>query len=258
MEFVSNPLFLPIQYNHFLQGMIYEHISDRALRRFLHEHGFSLEKRHFKLFTFSRLEGPFNLHPAEGVIEILSPFRLVLSSIVDEIVRDFCETITKKDSFNLVGQTVYVKGIEVVPTPEFNANQPVRIRMLSPVVMYSTTFRPTPEGPKRYTLYHSPWDEGYSELLYNNLAKKHMVCYGRRPASREFLLVPLYPRDDRQQKVMRFKGTVIKGWMGTYQLQGDPALLRLAYETGLGSKNSLGFGCFEVENETLAPKARRD
>jgi|Deesub1362B_J571_1020462.scaffolds.fasta_scaffold00176_36 CRISPR-associated endoribonuclease Cas6 len=37
-----------------------------------------------------------------------------------------------------------------------------------------------------------------------------------------------------------------KGWMDRYRLTGAPELLRLAYDAVLGSKNSQGFGCFEV------------
>ena len=34
--------------------------------------------------------------------------------------------------------------------------------------------------------------------------------------------------------------------MGKYKISGDEKLTRLAYDSGIGSKNSQGFGCFEV------------
>jgi CRISPR-associated endoribonuclease Cas6 len=34
--------------------------------------------------------------------------------------------------------------------------------------------------------------------------------------------------------------------MGTYELQGDPALLQIALTAGLGAKNSQGYGCCEL------------
>jgi len=48
------------------------------------------------------------------------------------------------------------------------------------------------------------------------------------------------------QKVISYKGTVIKGWMGIYELRGDRELMKLVYDTGLGGKNPQGFGCFEI------------
>lgn len=38
----------------------------------------------------------------------------------------------------------------------------------------------------------------------------------------------------------------IKAWLGIYRLQGEPELISLAYDTGFGSKNSQGFGMFEI------------
>ena len=35
---------LPIQYNHILQGFIYNNLSDHDYRRFLHEEGYQYEK----------------------------------------------------------------------------------------------------------------------------------------------------------------------------------------------------------------------
>jgi CRISPR-associated endoribonuclease Cas6 len=34
--------------------------------------------------------------------------------------------------------------------------------------------------------------------------------------------------------------------MGRFKLKGSPALMSIAYDTGLGSKNSQGFGMFEI------------
>lgn len=46
--------------------------------------------------------------------------------------------------------------------------------------------------------------------------------------------------------IIKYKGTVIKGYSGDFILKGNPELIKLAYDTGLGSKNSQGFGCIEV------------
>ena len=57
----KNPLPMPIQCNHLLQGFVYNNISDHDYRSFLHEEGYILNNRRFKLFTFSRLEGQFKV-----------------------------------------------------------------------------------------------------------------------------------------------------------------------------------------------------
>ena len=47
-------------------------------------------------------------------------------------------------------------------------------------------------------------------------------------------------------KIIRFKGTVIKGWMGTFEVRLPEPYFTLAYEAGLGAKNSQGFGMIQV------------
>lgn len=54
---VGHGVTLPINYNHILTGIIYRFLnqSDPEYAHFLHEKGYELESRHFKLFTFSQL-----------------------------------------------------------------------------------------------------------------------------------------------------------------------------------------------------------
>jgi len=47
----------------------------------------------------------------------------------------------------------------------------------------------------------------------------------------------------RDEHVVKFKGTVIKGWTGVYELDLPLELWEMAYHAGLGAKNSQGFGC---------------
>ncbi|GEA16514.1 hypothetical protein E308F_27600 [Moorella sp. E308F] len=46
-------------------------------------------------------------------------------------------------------------------------------------------------------------------------------------------------------KVVYYKDTVIKGWLGKYMLTGDLQLIRLVFSVGIGAKNSQGFGMLE-------------
>jgi len=50
----------------------------------------------------------------------------------------------------------------------------------------------------------------------------------------------------RNEAIVNFKGTWVKGWMGLYELNLPEPFFTLAYNAGLGSKNSQGFGMVEV------------
>lgn len=51
------------------------------------------------------------------------------------------------------------------------------------------------------------------------------------------------------EKIVKYRETVIKGWMGRFVLKGNRKLLKLGYECGIGSKNSQGFGMVEVVDD---------
>lgn len=231
---------LPIQYNHILQGFIYNNLSDHDYRRFLHEEGYQYEKRKFKLFTFSRLEGRFRMGRGRRRIFFYSPFCLVVSSAVDEFITDLAETLIRADFLTLGRNVVEVSGISVQKDPEFVDK--LQVKMISPMVTYSTI----EENGQKFTHYYSPWSPEFSEHARANLLKKYRLIYGISPQPNHFTIYPNGSRERDFWRIISFKGNPVKAWAGIYWLVGNPELIRVAYHTGLGSKNSQGFGCFEV------------
>lgn len=230
---------IPIQYNYHVQGMIYNNISDE-LATFLHDRGFMYGKRSFKLFCFSRINGRFKIG-GNGKIEFFPPIELVITSPIERFLQELAENMLKNDDLNLCGQRLTVKGVEILPTPK-TFDEEIKIKMQSPVVCYSSVNKES--GQK--TFYFSPWDEWFSELLSSNLRKKYRIITGREETLGEVKIIPTVSRNKKYCKIVNYKNTVIKGWMGIYKLQGDKRLLKVAYETGLGAKNPQGFGCFEL------------
>ncbi len=50
---------------------------------------------------------------------------------------------------------------------------------------------------------------------------------------------------NRNHHVICFKDTVVKAWSGLYKIEGSDELMRIAFDCGLGAKNSQGFGMIE-------------
>lgn len=240
-EFDSKgPVKLPIQYNHILQGLIYDHISDAALRHFLHEEGFDINNRRYKMFTFSRLEGRFNMNRDKGTIEFQPPLKMTLSSAMDVLIEDLSEAFMKSNHLSLLGQPIYLSAIKVMPRPSISDR--LKVKMLSPVVAYSTG----KNMEKTITYYYSPMEANFSKIIEEGLHRKYQLIYNRRLLEPEVSIKPIGHIDNRYMKVMEYKNTVIKGWMGIYWLEGNPELLKVAYDSGIGSKTSMGFGCFDI------------
>lgn len=241
VEFIGDrDLYLPLQYNYIIQGFIYNQMTDSDFSEFMHDEGFKYGKRKFKLFTFSRIEGVFRILRRDNKIKIKPPFRLTISSPIDEFIFDISKNMFKNDYCLFNGQKFQINSLNIENPPVFKEKG--RIKFLSPVVMYSTLEK---KGI-RYTYYYSPWDKDYSNLLLNNLLKKYEVIYGEKLKDPHFCLHPLGYEDKRYLKILTYKDTVIKGWMGIYDLECNFDLFKLAYYSGLGSKNPQGFGCFQI------------
>lgn len=238
----SRQITLPVQYNHLVQATIYQLIEQPVLRNFLHEQGFAMGQRKFKLFTFSRLLGRPRFDRTTKQLIFTSPLRLVICSPVNFIVQELGNGFLRQGRIRLGEAVLQVDGVDVAdPIIRTNA---VTVRMLSPLVVYSTL----EDGSRRFTYYYSPFEARFQELVLSNLAKKYLLIYGRAAAGEGFEIVPAYVRQS-DHKVVEYKGTVIEGWMGSYNLTGDPQLLEVALHAGLGAKNSQGFGCCELEGD---------
>lgn len=238
LTFISNELIrLPYSYNEIIQAFIYRHLSP-DLARFLHDDGFIDGKRKFKLFTFSRLLG--NIKLLKSNFHIIGSFKLIISSPYREILQSLAERILKEADVRLGDNKTTLQSIEVKFSPSFDKE--AKIVMLSPVSIYSTLM--SPNGKKK-TYYYNPKEEEFSVLIKENILKKYRAFYGNEPDDKEFNIEPVNV-SKKDEKIITYKGFVIKGWMGRYKLTGSSELLKLAYEAGIGSKNSQGFGCFEV------------
>jgi len=231
---------VPIHYNYILQGLLYRNLSDKDYRNFLHQAGYRIDNKQFKLFTYSRLLGKFRMYKEEGKIGFMPPVQLVVSSPLEQFITDLAETLIKSE-FNFLGDNlVEIKSINVHKNIDFGDK--VKIKMLSPVVTYRTIMK----DEKKYTNYYSPWNPEFKDIVRDNLLGKHEVIYGNHPTSEEFKIIPNGSQEQRFARIINYKGTFIKAYAGIYWLMGSPDLIKVAYDTGLGSKNSQGFGCWEV------------
>ncbi|MEM2112162.1 MAG: CRISPR-associated endoribonuclease Cas6 [Candidatus Bathyarchaeia archaeon] len=227
---------LPTNYNYLIQASIYRNIS-RELADFLHDKGFLFGKRRFKMFTFSRLEGCCRINKGNKQFVFEGDLTLQISSPIEKFIGDLATTIVKK-GFIVLGERVLRVVDLAFPAKPSIKNGALRIRMLSPLTVYSTLM--TPEGKKK-TYYFSPYEKEFSALVNSNIRKKHSLLSGKNIKS-DIKIKPLKVKE----VITLYKGTVVKGWMGQFLLTGPKSLIMTGYETGLGAKNSQGFGMFEV------------
>ena len=234
------PVELPVHYNHLVQGMVYQAMENPLLRSYLHEHGFQLEKRRFKLYTFSRLFGQDSQFDRNRKALLLTPpVKLHICSPISFILQELGTGLLRRGEVHIGPARLTVK--EMATSMARVDTERIQVKMLSPMTVYSTL---TAQSGRKYTRYYSPFEPQFSEIAGANLIKKHLLIHGGPPVSENFSLRPLQV-SEKDFAITRYKNTIVKGWMGTYELQGEPALLQIALTAGLGAKNSQGYGCCE-------------
>lgn len=242
------PIRLPRFHNHILQGWLYNQISNERFRHFLHEEGFQYEKRTFRLFTFSRLQGKMRIERKTEQFIFTSPVKLSIASPVDDLLQDVVNTLLSGSESCLGKQMIRIIAVDIEPVPVFEPGRGNwRIKTLSPIVSYSTFER----MGKKKTHYYGVTEPEFAELLQQNLLKKSKVMrdYGLEKfldLVGDFRIRPLYAPVNKGETVVYYKNFFIKGHMGMFELECGADWLKLALETGLGGKNSQGFGMVEV------------
>ncbi|MFW6129578.1 MAG: CRISPR-associated endoribonuclease Cas6 [Atribacterota bacterium] len=235
---------LPISYNYYVQSMIYHNISDKLADE-LHKKGFPFEKRKFRMFVFSRIQGRYKTNKNDKKIIFESPISIIFSTPYNVLTQSLAEKIMKEGDIRIGGNELFINSIQVYKNKMFDST--LKIKILSPVTVYSTLYKNNDEGKKTY--YYNPYEEEFNELIHDNIIKKYIAFYEKEPEDKNFNIEPFKVSQRRNHVVSFYKGTVIKGWTGIYQLTGSPELIDFSYDAGLGSKNSQGFGMWEVVNK---------
>lgn len=239
--FTLEPLYeriaLNMQYNHLVQGLIYN-LLGQDLASFIHNEGFEIGKRKFRMFTFSRLMGKFQLNKDNGTIEFSENMQLYVASPFEAICKQLTQTVLNQEILNLGNQQVRLVSLAVEKAKV--KNNKIKIKTLSPVTVYSTMQKP--DG-RPYTVYFHPKEEDFQELIFGNLIKKFEIVHGCAYLGQHF---SIKPQGQVRQNIIMYKGGVIKGYSGIFHVTGAPELLQVGLDAGFGSKGAQGFGLCQL------------
>lgn len=228
---------VPVHYNHLIQGLIYSSLNC-GMAEFVHNRGFRYENRAFRLFTFSRLIGPFRRDGDQ--LKFIGPIRLWVSSPIRPIVEELASTWLHLGALQVGEERLVVEAVDLEATPDIGTTAVVRT--LSPVTAYET-LRAADGRAKTY--YYAPTEREFGLLCAANARRKLLALGGQVDESTALTVTPA-GRQRHRQAIISYKGTVIKAWHGAFRLSGQPELLRAVIDAGLGSKNAQGFGMVEI------------
>ncbi len=239
MRAKSGGIVVPVHYNRLLQGLIYRHLDEAVAQR-VHQQGWAVGKRRLRLFVFSRLFGRARYDRATARLHFAGRVTWSIASPVDALLESLALHLVRQGEVTLGRQPVVLDSVEVALPPVYR--RPVRLKALSPITVYSTL--EAPDGRKK-TYYYAPQEPEFGRLVLDNLRRKIRAWTGEDlpPDGASFRPVKV---SNRNLVVARYKGTIVKGWTGIYELDAPEPYFRMALDAGLGAKNSQGFGFVEV------------
>jgi len=268
-----------LNYAYYLSAAIYRWIdaSSPEYARFLHDEGFHVNGslKYFKHFCFSQLNVP-NRRITNGRLQILSPIiDWYIGMPVEQSLQHLVVGMFEKREFYIEREEnkFTVEQVETLPEPKWERR--MKFRLLSPLTvstMHERNGRVLPE----YLLAN---DERLADLIRQNILNKYRSLYGSHGEG--FLQHGLTNEEGNLQlsdtefrcaldekfiadrggpekisklitiKEGRTDETKVRGFMCPLTIEGNPALTALAYESGLGEKNSLGFGMLDLNKGPL-------
>ena len=275
LRITSRNRILPINYQYPLHSWIYKVIqsANAEFSRFLHDEGYRLGHKSFKLFTFSPLTClPYKIYPQEQRIALQGQeTTLQISFMISQAAEHFIRGLFAGQQFSLgdeISQVAFeVARIEAHPRPVFT--ETMCYRCLSPIVISTKT-----EG-RTHAQYLHPEEEQYPDLFLRHLVQKHAAAVDaaavnaatvsqltdinnipeweatersaaqRDAANWQFRLLNKPRKKGIHIKQHSREHTKVIGYLYDFELTAPPEVHEMAYYAGFGEKNSLGFGMCE-------------
>ncbi len=248
-------LTLPVNVNHQISSLIYHIVANSSSEyaKRLHEQGYRLDKRTFKLFTFSPLipvlHRRWEMNRDGTMTTDARSVSLMISSGKVEFIEHLVIGLLHQPFVEIGHQRFRVETVKKLDPPELVDD--MQFIMLSPLVC-STRL----DG-KTHPSYLFPGDEGFERLLLENLLRKHEALHGRAYGDADPGLRFDVPEEYLERKHGRITKLVtlkeglpdeirIRGAFAPFRLRAPEPLVEVGYYCGFGEKNSQGFGMVKV------------
>ncbi|WP_027309516.1 CRISPR-associated endoribonuclease Cas6 [Caloramator sp. ALD01] len=230
---------IDINYNYYISSFIYRCLEeiDGEMANRLHNQGFEYNDKKYKMFTFSNLF--FEDYKIEkDRITFSGNVNLSISSPISEFTEYLVKSILFKEEIKLGCAILKVDSISIPAIPEFRER--MKFKTISPITMSTALLKEDGRLLKR-DLYIE--DDRFIKNIRRNVLAKYEIIHKKLPDDTRF---DINFGKNTKGKLIKYKnGINIKGYLTDCEIIGNSELIEIAYECGLGDRNSLGFGMIE-------------
>ncbi|EGT4229993.1 TPA: CRISPR-associated endoribonuclease Cas6 [Clostridioides difficile] len=233
---VDDEVVLDYNYQYELMKRIYEaiEINDRRKALSLHNEGYKIDKKVFKLFNYTMMFEDAK-YSKEGIhLNSRTKIRLILSGY-DDILNNIIKGFIKCKVFKLYNIEFKLSNMDEDSKIGFNSITLYKVR--SPIVASLYDLK------SKKQVYLNPMQEEFYKALHDNLMKKYKLIYNK-----EYTGEVYFDIEDvlsvKKKYVTNIKG---KGFVIGYTdfeifVEADKDMQKVIYYCGLGEKNSIGMG----------------
>lgn len=222
-----------MNYQSLLQGMIYGFFDREDYGNFIHNEGYRLENKVFKMFVFSNLFGNYTIENKNMIFD--NQIQFYIASQNEEFIQYIYQFLMNNEYVLLNHQRLKIENMQFEGPPYFKGTKEVSLKTLSPVVAYRTV--------DKYVTYYKPSDTDFQSLCMTNLQEKNEAI--KTPIQQLQFSVNEVLFEKR--RFVRFKNTFYIAYLTEIKASVNYDTLNLIYNTGLSSKGSSGFGMIEVK-----------
>lgn len=238
----KEPLHVPKQNLHMIQAMLYS-LLGKEYGDFLHTQGYrNARNKPMKLFSFSWFQNTRLEFDEKNVIMPDGNFELSVTSPKQEFCNSLIEGIRTQKQCHIGERILDIQKILVTEYLDIEKNPdfPFSVALASPVMCHTTTCL----NGKPYYSFLFPEDTEFWTRINHNLKAKYSAMYPGKPIPEGNITCSAKTGLRRVKARFDVRSTVpYKGSWGAFALDGPEEYKKLLLETGLGTKNSAGFGC---------------
>lgn len=228
---------IPFNYNHILMAIIYNKINDIDYAKEIHD------SRSFKYFTFSKIN-IFNKRLFKsGFISKDGMISFEISSPNFYLIKKLAEGFLKEKYILFQKQILFVKKVEVISDPIFKS--PMYFYTISPIIIKKKKLI---NG--KFRIWDLEVNDEFFSSLERNLIKKYNE-FNNNYLNEDIHLKIYSEMNHVKRKRISINNhnnkTFHRAYLMDLIIEGDINLIKFAYDVGLGSKNSLGFGMINID-----------
>lgn len=254
---------ISFNYNYSLSAAIYKllNFGSAEFSTFLHDIGYESNNKYYKFFTFALQLEKTTFNKKYLVLDSPNANLYISSPLVDDFIKNFVIGTFEKQTIEIYAEGIKTKfniiTTEILPEPIYSDE--MYFKMITPMVLSTQV-----NYNDKLSTYYFRVDDDLKKLnkIFNqNLINKYEAIHNKKYEGKGTELTWDYDylvKAAKSNKKLTKKVSIMKdyespievvGMFCPFSLKGDIKLIKVGYESGFGSQNSMGFGLVYVDNK---------